>query len=212
VLRRARTPERRAVSSFPRRRRADGSGRRDAQRESAEEATTRTGLIQVYTGDGKGKTTAALGLALRACGHELRVYVGQFMKGPDSGEIASARHLAPYLTIEAYGLPDRLTPNDLGPADRTAARDGLAKAERALIDGRYDLVVLDEIHVALHCGLLDESDVLDLIDRKPPTVELVLTGRDAPASVVARADLTSEMRAIRHPYASGIGARRGIEF
>ena len=183
-----------------------------ARRGDAEEATTQTGLIQVYTGDGKGKTTAALGLALRACGHGLRVYVGQFMKGPDSGEIASAARLATHLTIEAYGLPDRLTPQDLGPADHAAAQDGLAKADRALADGRYDLVILDEIHVALQCGLLDEFDVLDLIDRKPPTVELVLTGRDAPASIVARADLVSEMRAIRHPYDRGTPARRGIEF
>jgi len=175
-------------------------------------ARERLGLVQVYTGNGKGKTTAALGLALRACGHGLRVYVGQFLKGTTYGELAGAERLAPLVTIEQYGLPKRIHGGEPSPEQRAAARDGLAKAKEALGGSRYDIVILDELAVALDYGLVSEAEVLVAIDEKPPHVELVITGRHAPASILDRADLVSEVREVRHPFSKGIGARRGIEF
>ena len=172
----------------------------------------RLGLVQVYTGNGKGKTTAALGLALRACGHGLRTYVGQFLKGQAFGELTSASRLASCLTIDQYGSPGRFHPDALGPEDRKATHEGLEKARHALCDAHFDLVILDEIHVAISCGLLSEHDVLDLIDSKPVETELVLTGRNAPASILDRADLVSEVIEVRHPLSRGIQARPGIEY
>jgi len=177
------------------------------------------GLIQVYTGDGKGKTTAALGLALRAAGHGWHTYIGQFMKGQTYGELASVKLLGadpagqPLVIIEQYGQPnfihraDRATPKDI-----EMAQEGLLRAKTAMASGRYEIVVLDEINVALYFELIDVQDVLDVIDQKPPQVELVLTGRRVPQEILDRADYVTVMEEAKHPYARGISARKGIEF
>ncbi|MGC8873157.1 MAG: cob(I)yrinic acid a,c-diamide adenosyltransferase [Chloroflexia bacterium] len=172
----------------------------------------RRGFVQVYTGDGKGKTTAALGLALRAAGHGLYTYIGQFMKGQPYGELEAARLLAPYLTIEQYGRPSFVHVRHATPEDIRCAHEGLARAREALLSGRYDIVVLDEVCVALHFGLLTLPEVLSLLNERPAKVELVLTGRRAPKELLDRADLVTEMREIKHPYASGVSARPGIEY
>jgi cob(I)alamin adenosyltransferase len=178
----------------------------------------RKGLIHVYTGDGKGKTTAALGLALRAAGHGWRTYVGQFMKGREYGELEAARLLGvdaagrPRLTIAQFGRASFVRTGAVTPEDARLAREGLARAEEAMCSGAYQLVVLDEINVALYYDLLEIEDVLALIDRKPGPVELVLTGRRVPDEILDRADYVTVMREIRHPYRQGVQARQGIEF
>lgn len=171
-----------------------------------------TGYVQVYTGDGKGKTTAAMGLAFRAAGRGLRTYVAQFLKGRPTGEIEAARKLAPLVVIEQFGREGFLTAK-AGPAaeDVALARAGLDRAREALLSGAYDIVVLDEVNTAVHLKVLTEADVLELIDRRPAAVELVLTGRRAPASFVERADLVTEMRAVKHYFDRGVPAREGIE-
>ncbi|HWI41419.1 MAG TPA: cob(I)yrinic acid a,c-diamide adenosyltransferase [Verrucomicrobiae bacterium] len=169
------------------------------------------GLVQVYTGNGKGKTTAALGLAFRAAGRGLRVLVLQFMKGGGPyGEHLAAEKLAPLLTIVPTGRAgwvDRENPAE----DRALAREALAKAEQEIASGAFDLVVLDEINGAVSFGLLEVEQVLDLMRHKPPQVELVLTGRNADPRVIEAADLVTEMTEIKHYYRQGVPARIGIE-
>jgi len=178
----------------------------------------RQGLIHVYTGDGKGKTTAALGLALRAAGHGMRTYFCQFMKGQDYGELRAAAMLAEHLTVAQFGQPTFIHISEDGQHSTATAEDiclaqeGLAAARHAVLGGEYDIVVLDEINVALHFKLLTMQDVLRLLDDKPPQVELVLTGRRVPLEILARADYVTEMREVEHPYRRGIQARPGIEF
>ncbi len=184
------------------------------------------GLIHVYTGDGKGKTTAALGLALRAAGCGFCTFVCQFLKGQEYGELEAVRWLeagAPYgetrppITIERFGQPSFVHVAADGTSsasgeDVRRARAGLDAARRAMASGRYELVVLDEINVALYFRLLTVQEVLEVIDAKPEGVELVLTGRRVPDEILARADYVTEMREVRHPYQRGIQARKGIEF
>lgn len=169
------------------------------------------GYTQVYTGNGKGKTTAALGLAFRAVGRGLRVCFFQFIKGGGPyGEHLSCEKLAPLLTIIQTGRPGWVNTQDI-TEDRCAAQEAFAQARQILISGKYDLVVLDEINGAVAFGLLDEVQVLELIHLKPPHVELVLTGRNAPERVMEAADLVTEMRDIKHYYKAGVPARSGIE-
>lgn len=173
------------------------------------------GLVMVYTGNGKGKTTAAFGLALRAIGHGASVYVVQFMKGPDRtyGEVEAARkYLGDLLTVVQCGRDEFVDRQRPSPADRELAEEGLELARRAMVTGRYQLVILDEISVAVDFGLLSLAGVLALLDDRPPAVDLLLTGRYAPPELVARADLVSEVREIKHHYRRGIPARPGIEF
>lgn len=170
------------------------------------------GLLQIYTGDGKGKTTAALGLALRAAGWGMKTYIGQFMKGRAYGELEAVRALAPLITIEQFGRNSLVHVKEGTPEDRKAAQVGLRAARTAMTSGEYDIVVLDEINVALFFQLLTLQEVLDLIDAKPPHIELILTGRRVPQELIERADLVTEMREVKHPYQKGIGARRGIEY
>lgn len=170
------------------------------------------GLVQVYTGDGKGKTTAALGLALRAAGSGMRTYIGQFLKGQRYGEMESIQRLAPYVTLEQYGLDEWVHVDRVTSEQRAAAQQGLEQIRQALTSGEYDIVVADEINIALYFGVLTEEQVIQLIDARPPQVELVLTGRRAPDTIVQRADLVTEMREVRHPYQRGIAGRAGIEF
>ena len=171
------------------------------------------GLIQVYTGNGKGKTTAALGLALRAVGHGLKVLMIQFMKGDLLyGEMETARQLSPYLTIRRMGRETFILKNRIDPLDVEKAREGLLLAKKALEERAYDVVILDEMNVAVDFGLIPLSDLLQLIDSKPETVELILTGRNASPEILERADLVTEMVERKHYYREGVPAREGIEW
>lgn len=168
------------------------------------------GYIQVYTGDGKGKTTAALGLALRAAGYELHTYIGQFMKGQDYGELHSL-HGNRYITIEQYGQPRCIRREEVDQGHIALARQGLERARQAMLSGQYDIIVLDEVNVAIWFGLLDVEEVLAFLDQKPEQVEVILTGRRAPTELIERADLVTEMREVKHYYHQGVMARKGIE-
>jgi cob(I)alamin adenosyltransferase len=166
--------------------------------------------VQVYTGDGKGKTTAALGLALRAAGAGLSVFIGQFCKARQTSEHVALRRFADLITVRQYGTESFITgePSD---EDRALARQGLVAAGEALGSGRYRIVILDEVNLATHFGLVSVDEVLALIAARPPEVELVLTGRRADPRVIAAADLVTEMVEVKHPYANGLLARKGIE-
>lgn len=170
------------------------------------------GYIQVYTGNGKGKTTAALGLALRAAGHGMRTYFGQFLKGQHYGELDAVKKLSPLIRIERFGREGFLHITE-GPDDEDIcrAREGLRKCREAMLSGRYDIVVLDEINTAVLLKVLTVEEVLGLINDKPAAVELVLTGRGAPESVIDRADLVTEMKDVKHYFSQGVKARDGIE-
>ncbi|MDD4734641.1 MAG: cob(I)yrinic acid a,c-diamide adenosyltransferase [Kiritimatiellae bacterium] len=170
-----------------------------------------TGKIQVYTGSGKGKTTAAFGLALRALGHHRRVCIIQFLKGGGyTGETIALRERFPECDLFQYGSEAREMTE--ASAQRTFVEAALAHAERALPSGRFDLIVLDEINVCLHERLMDTAQVLSLLERKAPHTEVILTGRHAPPELIARADLVTEMRKEKHYYDQGYPAREGIEF
>ncbi len=168
------------------------------------------GYVQLYTGDGKGKTSAALGLALRAAGHGFRTYLAQFMKGQVYGELLALRSI-PEITLEQFGKDTFVHVNTATPQDKQMAKEGLASAERAMLSGAYQIIILDEINVVLHFKLLDLEQVLSFIDKKPVAVELILTGRRAPEELIERADLVTEMREVKHYYQSGVEARDGIE-
>ncbi len=172
----------------------------------------KAGCVQVYTGSGKGKTTAALGLALRAAGHGMRTYVGQFLKKNPTGELVAAERLAPLLVIEQFGREGfyRVT-EETQDEDSARARDGLRRSRQAMTSGSFDVVVLDEVNVALHFGLLTEAEMLDFLAARPPAVEVVCTGRLAPDFLTARADLVTEMVERKHYAARGVPARVGIE-
>lgn len=170
------------------------------------------GRTQVYTGDGKGKTTAALGLALRAVGRGLKVSMIQFIKGGGAyGEHLAAARLAPQLVIHQTGRDGWIRRDRLDAEDLRIAAETLAQARQTLAAGEHDLVILDEINGAAWFGLIEVDDILALIAAKPPHVELVLTGRNADARVIAAADLVTEMVEIKHYYRQGVPARVGIE-
>lgn len=170
------------------------------------------GLIQVYTGNGKGKTTASLGLALRAVGRELKVCMIQFMKGGGPyGEQMAAERLAPYLTIIQTGRPGWVNKDNPHQKDKDLAAEALKTAYQAVNGGEYDLVILDEINGSVSMGLVPVEGVLELMRNKPHHVELVLTGRNAHESVIEAADLVTEMREIKHYYKAGVPSRVGIE-
>jgi len=170
------------------------------------------GLIQVYTGNGKGKTTAALGIALRAVGHGLKVFVIQFMKGKVRyGELESAQKLSPHLTIKPVGRDAFVSKSHPDPADIERAHDGFALAKQVIESGEYDIVILDEINVAIDYGLIPLVDLLNLVNSKPESVELILTGRNAKLEILEKADLVTEMVDRKHYYDKGIPARKGIE-
>ena len=169
------------------------------------------GYVQIYTGNGKGKTTAALGLALRAAGNEMNVFIGQFMKGQDYGELKAAARLEPFVTIEQFGQPTFVHVDKASEEDIRLAQEGLARCREAMTSGRYDIIILDEVNVAIFFKLVTTEQVLELIEQKPEQVELVLTGRYAPEELVNKADLVTEMREIKHYYAQGVVARKGIE-
>jgi len=172
----------------------------------------RKGLVQVYTGEGKGKTTAAFGQALRAIGQGYRVCVIQFMKGRKYGEcLAAERHL-PNLTVHLCGLDSFVMRENPSPLDIELARTGFALARKAIASGAYDMVILDELNVAVDFKLIPLGDVVDLIRSKPAGIDLILTGRGAAPEVIALADTVSEIREVRHHYRAGIKERAGIEY
>ena len=168
------------------------------------------GYVQIYTGDGKGKTTASLGLALRAAGAGLRVFIGQFLKNGDYSEIQALKALGDRVTVVQFGS-GRLIRGRPGEKDRALAAEGLSAARQALTAGGYDLVILDEANVAAAMGLVSVDELLALVKEKPAAVELVLTGRGASPELMAAADLVTEMKAVRHYYEAGVHARQGIE-
>jgi cob(I)alamin adenosyltransferase len=166
------------------------------------------GLVHVYTGDGKGKTTAALGLAMRAVGQGMKVAFIQFVKGLPCGEHSFVQQYKPFEIVQiSIGDSFKKSKEQLSPE----AQQTLAYAEQEIASGKYDLVILDEIFVAINQGLINVKQVLDLLDAKPASVELVLTGRKAPPEIVQRADLVTEMLKIKHPFDKGTSARSGIE-
>jgi len=169
------------------------------------------GLVMVYTGDGKGKTTAAVGQAVRALGHGYRVFMIHFMKGRDYGEFLATANM-PNLTVIRAGRDTFVNREKPDPVDRELAVEGLAKAKKAIMGGEYDLVVLDEINVAVDYGLIDEKELLEMLEQKPPGVAVVLTGRNATPELVKRADMVSEVLAIKHHYEKGAECCRGIEY
>ena len=171
-----------------------------------------TGLVQVYTGSGKGKTTAALGLVARAHGQGLKVHVIFFMKGGyPYGERQTLEQLA-NASFEIFGHEHFVDPNNVQNEDREQASLALQAARDAIHSGKYDMIVLDEVNVATSWKLIDVEDLLRLIDEKPPNLELVLTGRYADERLIDRADLVTEVVEVKHPYQQGIPARKGIEY
>jgi len=168
------------------------------------------GYVQVYTGNGKGKTTAAIGLSVRAAGAGLDVFIAQFIKMGDYSEIKSLKKISDRITINQYGLGNFIQGKP-SKEDLEAARKGLVATRSALVSGKYDMVILEEGNVAVSIGLMSVHDVLDLIDMKPAHVEIVITGRDASPEIIEKADLVTEMKDIKHYYSKGVAARTGIE-
>ena len=171
------------------------------------------GLVQVYTGDGKGKTTAALGQCMRAVGSGLKAVMLQFIKaGNVTSELRSAERLAPCLEIRQLGRSLSLIKGPPSAADIASARSAWAEAERVISSGGYDVVVLDEINVVLSLRMVSSEEVVSCLRRRPCHVEVILTGRGAPKEIIDAADLVTEMQCVKHPYDRGIAARKGIEY
>lgn len=168
------------------------------------------GYVQVYTGDGKGKTTAALGLAMRAAGAGLKVYIAQFVKGMKYSELESIAKLENLITLKQYGR-DCFIYKDPEAEDIEAARAGLKEAKAMMCSGEYQVIILDEANIATYYNLFSVDDLLDFIREKPAGVELVITGRRADPRVIDAADLVTEMKEIKHYYQNGVEARVGIE-
>ena len=168
------------------------------------------GYVQVYTGDGKGKTTAALGLALRAAGAKLKVYIGQFMKTGTYSEVRALKRFSDLITIEQYGT-GKFVKGAPAIEDIQAARSGLEKVRGAMESCQYGLIILEEANVAVNFGLLSVEELLNLITDKPEAVEIVITGRGARPEIIRRADLVTEMKNVKHYFDQGVTARTGIE-
>ena len=181
-----------------------------AMRKKKPRRILKKGLVQVYTGNGKGKSTAAFGLAIRAAGAGMRVFICQFIKGMPCSEIKALKAVK-NINIEQYGSGYFIKGK---PAfrDIKCAEEGLARIRSLIKSGLCDLVILDEVNIAIKFGLLKSEDIIDIICKKPGFVELVLTGRYCPQAIFKYADLVTEMREIKHPYKKGIKARKGIEY
>ena len=202
-----------------------------------EQQPSQLGLVQVITGDGKGKTTSTLGLALRAIGQGFRVYMIQFLKSGDTGELFSVKKYLPNMTIIQFGM-EALTEKQkkmfeydgqgelkpVGPKtgkyyyfpsddkEREPSRRALEHAKNIINSGEFDLVILDEINCSLQKKLISAEEVIKMLDEKPKHVEVVLSGRDAPKELLDRADYVNEIKGVKHPFDRGILARRGIEY
>jgi cob(I)alamin adenosyltransferase len=170
------------------------------------------GYVQIYTGNGKGKTTAALGQAIRAAGNGLKTFTVQFMKDFSYGEVKSLKNLDKWIRLEQYGndifVFRKQPPSD---EDLEAAQQGLRRAREAISSGKYDIVIMDEVCVAIYFDLLKTENLLSLLEEKPDHVELILTGRHCPPELMEKADLVTEMKEIKHYYHRGVMARKGIE-
>jgi len=169
------------------------------------------GYIQVYTGNGKGKSTAALGLALRAAGAGKRVYFAQFVKGKTYSEIKAIRKYLPDITIKQFGRGCFIVKAPTSE-DIETARNGLDEVAKIIESGKYDLIVLDEATIAIYYGLFSVSELIGVLLTKPEGIEVVITGRYAPEELVAFADLVTEMKEVKHYYTKGVQARKGIEY
>jgi cob(I)alamin adenosyltransferase len=170
------------------------------------------GYIQVYTGNGKGKTTAAIGQAVRAAGSGLKTYVIQFMKEFPYSELKSLKSLSEFITIEQCGKDDFVYKKELpSEEEKEKVKNGLKLTLEKMKSGGYDIIILDEALVSIYFKLLDEQDILNFINQKPEKVELILTGRYAPQRIIDTADLVTEMKEVKHYYTKGIAARKGIE-
>jgi cob(I)alamin adenosyltransferase len=171
------------------------------------------GLVSIFTGDGKGKTTAAIGTVVRAAGHGLKTFIVFFMKGESfvHGEVNVLSQM-PDVTLASFGQNSWVDRDNVKPEDKEQARLAFAAAREAMLSGKYDLVVLDEINIAIDYGLIELDEVIKLVNDKPKNVELILTGRNIDAKLVKMADLVTEMLMIKHPYTRGIRARRGIDY
>ncbi|MFC1973952.1 cob(I)yrinic acid a,c-diamide adenosyltransferase [Chloroflexota bacterium] len=172
----------------------------------------RKGLVEVFTGDGKGKTSAAMGVVIRSLGHGFRVCIIQFMKISYPYGEQKTLTCFPNVNITAFGRPSFVDPNDVKEEDIKEAKKALEAARKAVLSGNYDLVVLDEVNVAVAWGLLEVDKVVKLINDKPEALELILTGRYADPEVVKLADLVTEMLSIKHPFARGVVGRPGIDY
>jgi len=168
------------------------------------------GYIQVYTGNGKGKTTAALGLSIRAAGAGLKVFIVQFLKMGDYSEIKALERFSDLITIEQYGL-GRFVRGKPSPKDIEAGRKGLERIKSIIKAGKHDIVIIEEGNVAVMCGLFSAQDLLDVIAKKPKYMEIVITGRGAAPEIIEKADLVTEMKEIKHYFQKGVKARVGIE-
>lgn len=168
------------------------------------------GYVHVYTGDGKGKTTAALGLALRAAGAGFKVWIGQFVKGSEYSEHTALKRFEDLITIKQFGRSCFIK-SEPEPEDIKVARKGLEEAGKIIVSGEYQMVILDEACIALHFNLFTTEELLGIIDKKLQNVELIITGRNAPREVIDAADLVTEMREVKHYYSKGVQARKGIE-
>jgi len=170
------------------------------------------GYVQVYTGNSKGKTTAAPGLAFRAMGHGLKTYIGQFMKGQHYSELDAAKMVPQYITIDQYGRDTFIHVQQPPRAeDVQDAQAGLARAKEAMLSGVYDIIIFDEITTANYFNLISVMDMLEIITHKPDGVEVIFTGRYAPPEVIDAADLVTEMTEVKHYFQKGVRARDGIE-
>jgi cob(I)alamin adenosyltransferase len=168
-------------------------------------------MVEIFTGDGKGKTSAALGMVLRALGHGLRVYIVFFMKGSfPYGEQKTLSQL-PNVTFDKFGFETFCDPANVKPEEKEQAQKALSAAREAMLSGDYDLVILDEVNVASGWKLIDTSQIVQLIKDKPENVELILTGRHADPRIIELADLVTNMAKVKHPYDRGILARKGFD-
>jgi len=172
--------------------------------------TRNKGCIQIFTGDGKGKTTAALGVAIRAAGYGMKTYMGQFMKGRHYGELTALKD-HPCITIEQYGDADCVHRKKITKKDMDQAQQGLKRAREMMLSNQFDIIILDEINVAIWFGLVKKENVMEVLRERPEHVEVILTGRRAPQSLVDIADLVSDIQEIKHYYNLGVKARTGIE-
>ncbi len=170
------------------------------------------GFVQIYTGNGKGKSTAAIGQAVRAAGFGLKTYIAQFMKAYPYNELNSLKHLSEWITIEQFGGDDFVYKKELpGKEELEKANKGLQIAREKMLSGEYDLIILDEAIVSIYFKLIETKDLVEFIKAKPKNVELILTGRYCPEELIDLADLVTEMKEVKHYYQKGITSRRGIE-
>jgi cob(I)alamin adenosyltransferase len=170
------------------------------------------GFVQIYTGNGKGKSTASIGQAVRAAGFGLKTYIAQFMKEYPYNELNSLKHLSEWITIEQFGGDEFVYKKQLpGEEELDKAKRGLESAKEKMLSSEFDLIILDEAIVAIYFKLIETKKIVEFIKSKPANVELILTGRYCPEELIELADLVTEMKEVKHYYQKGITSRKGIE-